>query len=130
MSARPGKSRKSNSRAGASKARGKSPFRSTRRPKPSRGASEFRAAAKSVFALQEAPNLAAQIAKNTPSFQGENAERDDAPETGLRLQVVLAAAGYGSRRKCEELIETGRVEVDGEIVTELGVRVVPGAQKS
>jgi len=37
---------------------------------------------------------------------------------------VLATAGYGSRRACEELIEEGRVTVDGE-VAELGRRVDP-----
>ena len=42
---------------------------------------------------------------------------------GVRLQKVLASAGVGSRRACEILIEQGRVRVDGEIVTQLGVRV-------
>ena len=46
-----------------------------------------------------------------------------------RLQKILAAAGYGSRRECEELITSGRVEVDGEIVTELGVRADPLTQR-
>jgi len=40
-----------------------------------------------------------------------------------RLQKVLAGAGYGSRRSCEELIVAGRVEVDREVVSELGTRV-------
>ena len=44
---------------------------------------------------------------------------------GVRLQKLLAAAGVGSRRVCENLISAGRVEVDGHVVTELGVRIRP-----
>lgn len=47
----------------------------------------------------------------------------------VRLHKVLAEAGIGSRRKCEEIIEEGRVEVDGEFVTELGTTVDPAKQK-
>jgi 23S rRNA pseudouridine2605 synthase len=45
--------------------------------------------------------------------------------TGQRLQKVLATAGLGSRRACEVLISEGRVEVNGEVVTEQGRRVDP-----
>ncbi|MSX88947.1 MAG: MFS transporter, partial [Actinobacteria bacterium] len=41
---------------------------------------------------------------------------------GERLQKVLARAGLGSRRACEELIEEGRVTVNGEVAI-LGRRV-------
>lgn len=44
---------------------------------------------------------------------------------GVRLQKVLAQAGVASRRMAEKLIDEGRVEVDGKIVTRQGVRVDP-----
>ncbi len=43
-----------------------------------------------------------------------------------RLQKILARAGLGSRRKCEAIIRQGRVAVDGEVVTVMGVKVDPG----
>ncbi|BAS12943.1 uncharacterized RNA pseudouridine synthase Mb1738 [Arthrobacter sp. Hiyo8] len=44
---------------------------------------------------------------------------------GVRLQKVMAQAGVASRRVCEEMIEEGRVEVNGQLTTELGMRVDP-----
>ncbi len=44
---------------------------------------------------------------------------------GVRLQKVLAQAGVASRRMAERLIDEGRVEVDGKIITRQGVRVDP-----
>lgn len=48
---------------------------------------------------------------------------------GERLQKVMAAAGIGSRRHCEELIASGRVEIDRQVVRELGTRVDPEQQE-
>ncbi|MEZ6088603.1 MAG: pseudouridine synthase [Pirellulaceae bacterium] len=63
--------------------------------------------------------------KNAPS--ASDSEKPSSSE--IRLQRVLANAGFGSRRKCEELIAEGRIEVDGEIVTQLGTRVNPRTSK-
>lgn len=54
-----------------------------------------------------------------------DARSDNALQTGVRLQKIMAASGVGSRRACEELIGEGRVEVDGRTVTEQGMRVDP-----
>ncbi len=51
---------------------------------------------------------------------------DDGPQ---RLQKILAAAGLGSRRHCEELIVSGRVAVDGRVVSELGSKADPAHQE-
>ncbi|MCV5432837.1 S4 domain-containing protein, partial [Escherichia coli] len=42
-----------------------------------------------------------------------------------RLQKVIAQAGIASRRKAEELIQQGKVKVNGKIVKELGTKVTP-----
>ncbi|MFQ5733612.1 MAG: pseudouridine synthase [Planctomycetaceae bacterium] len=47
----------------------------------------------------------------------------------MRLQRFLAQAGFGSRRKCEEYVVSGRISLDGEPVDKLGVRVDPETQK-
>ncbi len=57
-------------------------------------------------------------ARQTPTADGPS-----------RLQKVLAAAGLGSRRQCEELILAGRVEIDRAVVTELGTRADPSRQE-
>ena len=43
----------------------------------------------------------------------------------IRLQKYLASCGVASRRKAEELIRSGRVCVDGQVVTEMGLRINP-----
>jgi 23S rRNA pseudouridine2605 synthase len=47
------------------------------------------------------------------------------PSQQQRLQKIIAAAGVASRRKAEELITAGRVQVNGQTVTELGAKADP-----
>lgn len=49
--------------------------------------------------------------------------------TLVRLNKYLADHGVASRRKCDELIMTGQVSIDGETVTELGTRIDPATQR-
>lgn len=47
----------------------------------------------------------------------------------IRLQKYMANSGIASRRKCEEYILQGKVKVNGEVVTELGTKVIPSKDK-
>jgi len=51
--------------------------------------------------------------------QGMNTEK-------IRLQKFLAQCGISSRRKAEEYIREGKVRVNGQVVTQMGVKVSPG----
>ena len=46
-----------------------------------------------------------------------------------RLQKYLASCGVASRRMSEEIIKSGRVAVNGQIVTEMGVKIKIGTDK-
>ena len=56
---------------------------------------------------------------------GDFAAFEDEQPKGERLQKILAAAGIASRRKAEEIILAGRVQVNGQVVTELGTKHDP-----
>ena len=80
------------------------------------------------------PEIAAEVSPE-PAESSEPDEDEDVPEFNPkprppvkleRLQKILAQAGVSSRRKAEELIEQGRVQVNGTVVTELGTKADAG----
>ncbi|MCS6818479.1 MAG: pseudouridine synthase [Chitinophagales bacterium] len=48
--------------------------------------------------------------------------------TEMRLNKFLAHAGVASRRKADEIIRSGKITVNGQVVTEMGYKVMPGDQ--
>lgn len=60
-----------------------------------------------------------------PERRRDSRSAGQASGEGIRLQKVLAQAGVASRRMSEKLIDEGRVEVNGKIVTTQGMRVDP-----
>jgi 23S rRNA pseudouridine2605 synthase len=67
--------------------------------------------------------------RKSSSRSNSRALRNEEDEGSTRLQKVMAAAGIGSRRHCEEMILAGRVEVDGKAVRKLGTKVDPATQQ-
>ena len=53
-------------------------------------------------------------------------EKEIEDKEGLRLQVYMARCGAGSRRACEKYIAEGQVRLNGQVVTEMGIKVSPG----
>ncbi|MET4096506.1 pseudouridine synthase [Arthrobacter sp. UYCu712] len=95
------------------------------KPKPRTGAAKFagpRAFGSERFGQNLGP-VRKPARKRGPRAEVPQSELHD--QDGIRLQKVMASAGVASRRVCEEMIAEGRVEVDGQVVTELGVRVDP-----
>ena len=45
---------------------------------------------------------------------------------GIRLQKYISRCGRASRREAEVLMLAGRVRVNGEFISELGTRIIPG----
>ena len=60
-----------------------------------------------------------------PVHPGDREPAGSGDRQGERLQKVLARAGVGSRRVCEDMIAEGRISVNGRQVTEQGLRVDP-----
>ena len=60
-----------------------------------------------------------------PALRRPSTSRPGEPSGSERLQKILAHAGVGSRRACEELILQGRVTAGGQVIRELGTKVDP-----
>lgn len=101
---------------------GQKPARQHGTPSPGQKGGPFRSDAKEGYDR----NLGAARKPQRPNRakREQNFSTVHDPE-GVRLQKVMASAGVASRRVCEDLIAEGRVEVDGKVVTETGVRVDP-----
>ena len=41
----------------------------------------------------------------------------------MRLQKYMAMCGVAARRKCEEIIASGRVAINGEVISQMGAQV-------
>lgn len=60
--------------------------------------------------------------KGHPKKHIEQGNVEESDST-MRLQRFLASAGLGGRRECEEIISSGRISVDGEVVSSLGLQI-------
>jgi 23S rRNA pseudouridine2605 synthase len=85
--------------------------------------------------IEAAEGAAGIEAEEEPETEAEAGEGEPEPEFNPkprppvkleRLQKILAQAGVASRRKAEELIEQGRVQVNGKVVTQLGTKADAG----
>ncbi|WP_261774634.1 pseudouridine synthase, partial [Nocardia neocaledoniensis] len=87
-------------------------------------------AARKKAAKPQRKVVAPTILNNAKPARHQHADTAEGPKKlpwgeGERLQKVLAKAGVASRRAAEDMIAAGRVEVDGKIVREQGLRVDP-----
>ncbi|HST71641.1 MAG TPA: pseudouridine synthase [Kocuria rosea] len=90
---------------------------------PERGPRPFASSEKSARRMPATPYRPPHRKRRPKNPPVDRLDQHD-PD-GVRLQKLMAQAGVASRRVCEEMIEAGRVQVNGETVTELGVRVDP-----
>jgi 23S rRNA pseudouridine2605 synthase len=61
-------------------------------------------------------------------FEDQEIEQDEPAPEGMRINKFLALCGVGSRRSVEETVRAGRVSINGELISDLGRRVLQGDQ--
>jgi 23S rRNA pseudouridine2605 synthase len=95
--------------------------------KPDRSRSQAKSRASSD--ADERPAKSRRPAAKKSTKQQPFAANEREQREGVRLQKFIASSGVSSRRKAEELILAGKVEVNGKRVTELGTRIYPGRDR-
>jgi 23S rRNA pseudouridine2605 synthase len=85
--------------------------------------------AKDAFESAAAPDISdsdLESEEDSDDDEPESIKKPRPPAKLERLQKILAQAGVASRRKAEEMIEQGRVQVNGKVVTALGTKAEAG----
>jgi len=59
------------------------------------------------------------------SAKPERSQNNETPTNAIRLNKAIADTGYCARRKADELIQAGKVQVNGQTVNEMGLRIDP-----
>ncbi len=138
---RPGGARAKGPRVEASRSegpRGKDPRPEPRgkpapdRPASPRAARPVRKDGPAAGASAKKPRSPASPTSRAPGAQDKRPSPPPRPAAtsaeGVRLSKVMAERGLCSRREADAIIERGWVFVDGRRVSELGIRIDPGAQ--
>ncbi len=111
--------------------RGKPGVHGSKRPRPAKPATVGETVATEgaeAVPSGEAGLETAEGSTTTVEVTGTPVVKAPRPPT-IRLQKYLADAGVASRRGSEDYIRAGRVTINGEVVTELGVRMDPAADE-
>ena len=78
---------------------------------------------------RQGPQKRSPARERHPHMEGSQPPATESTPKGIRLHKALAGAGVASRRHAEELIQAGRVSVNGEVVRQMGVVVDPARDR-
>lgn len=79
-----------------------------------------------VLPARPDPDQAIDALESLPSDQLKEVSSDSLFDSPVRINRYLARAGYGARRQVEDFVTSGRVKVNGKLVTALDTKVGPG----